>query len=354
MKLRRFNVLIAVVGLVGAKLACGGFTSAPSTMFAGTVAPISVAATAITTSPPKTLATAGVPTLVTATANPTSLSAPTLDLAWAAATASPTSPPGLRIGSSQLSSIDGMKLLYVPAGNFLMGSSDADSLAQPDEKPQHTVYLDAFWIDQTVVSNAMYMRCVQAAGCKPHLDMAPVMGMYPYYNSPRFANYPMIDVTWDEATAYCTWAGRRLPTEAEWEKASRGTDGRIYPWGNTFNGNFLNFCDVNCPRPWANKEYNDGYADTAPVGSYPKGASPYGVLDMAGNVYEWVADWYSENYYSASLVTNPTGPSSGQGKIMKGGAWSDAASTNATSQVNFSPSSSFDFAGFRCARSATP
>ena len=183
MKLRRFNVFIAVVGLVGATLACGNFTSAPSTMSASTVAPISVAATAITTFPPATLASAAGSTSVAATASPTSLSAPTLDLASAAATTSPTSPPGLGIGSSQISSIDGMKLLYVPAGNFLMGSSDADPLAQPDEKPQHTVYLDAFWIDQTVVSNAMYIKCVQAAGCKPHIDEAPVMGMYPYYNA---------------------------------------------------------------------------------------------------------------------------------------------------------------------------
>jgi|SRR5271157_2550313 len=362
MKLRRFNVLIAVVGLVGAKLACGGFTSAPSTMFAGTVAPISVAATAITTSPPKTLATAGVPTLVTATANPTSLSAPTLDLAWAAATASPTSPPGLRIGSSQLSSIDGMKLLYVPAGNFLMGSSDADSLAQPDEKPQHTVYLDAFWIDQTVVSNAMYMRCVQAAGCKPHLDMAPVMGMYPYYNSPRFANYPMIDVTWDEATAYCTWAGRRLPTEAEWEKAARGTDGRIYPWGDQAPTNDL-----------ANYDNNIGYP--MPVDSLPMGASPYGALDMAGNVWQWVNDLFYNKYYSCenslslylnlcSPSANPRGPKNGGDRGIRGGAWNNAevGGTNETvsevsgvsgvrSALRLSEISEqyFGTVGFRCA-----
>src|SRR5271157_5735955 len=343
MKLRRFNVLIAVVGLVGAKLACGGFTSAPSTMFAGTVAPISVAATAITTSPPKTLATAGVPTLVTATANP-------------------TSPPGLRIGSSQLSSIDGMKLLYVPAGNFLMGSSDADSLAQPDEKPQHTVYLDAFWIDQTVVSNAMYMRCVQAAGCKPHLDMAPVMGMYPYYNSPRFANYPMIDVTWDEATAYCTWAGRRLPTEAEWEKAARGTDGRIYPWGDQAPTNDL-----------ANYDNNIGYP--MPVDSLPMGASPYGALDMAGNVWQWVNDLFYNKYYSCenslslylnlcSPSANPRGPKNGGDRGIRGGAWNNAevGGTNETvsevsgvsgvrSALRLSEISEqyFGTVGFRCA-----
>ena len=271
----------------------------------------------------------------------------TIVASTASTISSPTSTPNIsnNVNPAVYTDSHGASMLLVPKGEFSMGPNGSG--------PEHVVYLDDYYIDKYEVTNALYGACVNTSVCQPPTSNAS-SSRPSYFGNPEFSSYPVIYVTWYMANTFCQWRGARLPTEAEWEKASRGTDGRIYPWGNTFNGNFLNFCDVNCPRPWANKEYNDGYADTAPVGSYPKGASPYGVLDMAGNVYEWVADWYSENYYSASLVTNPTGPSSGQGKIMKGGAWSDAASTNATSQVNFSPSSSFDFAGFRCARSATP
>src|SRR5271157_2428964 len=259
----------------------------------------------------------------------------------------PTSIPNLtnNVNPSVYTDSHSVTMLLVPKGEFTMGPNGSGA--------SHIVYLDEYYIDKYEVTNALYSACVNTGACQPPTSIAS-SSRPSYFGNPKFDSYPVIYVTWDMANTFCQWSGARLPTEAEWEKAARGTDGRIYPWGNEFNGNFLNFCDINCSQSWANKNYNDGYADTAPVGSYPQGASPYGALDMAGNVYEWVADWYSENYYSASPVTNPTGPSSGQGKIMKGGAWSDAASTNATSQVNFSPSSSFDFAGFRCAHSAAP
>jgi serine/threonine-protein kinase len=212
-----------------------------------------------------------------------------------------------------------MKLLYIPAGDFLIGSSDVDALAQPDEKPQHTVYLNAFWIDQTVVSNAMYTKCVQSEGCKPHTDEAPIIGMFPYYGNPKFDNFPMIDVSWYEAAAYCKWAGRRLPSEAEWEKAARGTDGRIYPWSNKApNDSLANF--------------NHPLGAPEAVDSNPKGASPYGALDMAGNVWQWVNDPYYSNYYKCtnsfsqalnmgSPSANPQGPNNGGGisRVVRGG-----------------------------------
>ena len=132
-------------------------------------------------------------------------------------------------------------------------------------------------------------------------------------------------MTWLDAKTYCAWAGRRLPSEAEWEKAAGWDEAmqahRRYPWGDTFNGSLVNFCDENCPLGWKSSEYDDGYADTAPVGSYPAGASYYGALDMAGNVWEWVGDWYEGNYYTDLPVNNPTGPSSEIKRVQRGGAW---------------------------------
>ena len=188
----------------------------------------------------------------------------------------PTADPSLGIGSTQVSDKDGMKLLYVPAGEFLMGAASSDAQAAENEKPQHIVYLDAFWIDQTEVTNAMYIKCYQAGACQ-----APSMGhsssrLNGYYSNSQFANDPVTYVFIEEAKDYCEWAGRRLPTEAEWEKAARGTDGRMYPWGN------------DAPDR-TRLNYNQEVGDTTQVGAYPTGASPYGALDMAGNVQEWVA-----------------------------------------------------------------
>jgi serine/threonine-protein kinase len=206
-----------------------------------------------------------------------------------------------------------------------MGSKDVIN------QPVHTVYLDAFWIDQTDVTNAMYAKCVSAGICKP---------------SEGFATDLMEDkkpelVDWSQANTYCKWAGRSLPTEAQWEKAARGTDGRTYPWGNQApNKSLLN--------------YNHEMETTTDVGSYPSGASPYGALDMAGNVFQWVADWYDANYYGKSPKNNPTGPTSGTERVMRGGSWgSNGDDTRSARRSSTDPEGSSMSSGFRCALRAT-
>ncbi|HZM24969.1 MAG TPA: SUMF1/EgtB/PvdO family nonheme iron enzyme [Anaerolineales bacterium] len=245
---------------------------------------------------------------------------------------------------------DGMVLVQVPAGEFEMGSSRAeDPQASEEELPQHIVYLDSYWIDKTEVSNAQYAMCVADAGActKPVNNSSKTRGSY--YDNSQYADYPVIFVSWSQAAAYCEWADRRLPTEAEWEKAARGPDGRIYPWGSSFDGTLANYCDVNCQADWKDSRFDDGYGDTAPVGEYPDGASMYGVLDVAGNVYEWVADWFEP--YNRSRQTNPTGLVSGLEKIMRGGSWGDdPAHIRSAFRSRINADSWLDFLGFRCAR----
>jgi len=277
------------------------------------------------------------------------------------------------IGSTWTSPADGMGLVYVPAGEFTMGSAGSDGDADDDEKPQHKVYLDAYWIDRTEVTNAMFAQFVAAAGYKTDAEKAGKGYVFnptskgweetagADWQHPRGPGsdlagldaHPVVQVSWNDAAAYCAWAGRRLPTEAEWEKAARGTDGRKFPWGNqTVAGDLLNFADRNLDVDWADKNVDDGYQFTAPVGSYPKGASPYGALDMAGNVWEWAADWYDEKYYASSPVASPKGPDTGQYRVLRGGSWDyDQRFVRAASRNRNDPENRNDLIGFRCARS---
>jgi formylglycine-generating enzyme required for sulfatase activity len=239
-----------------------------------------------------------------------------------------------------------MVQVYVPAGTFLMGSDSSDKDADSDEFPQHEVYLDAFWIDRTEVTNSMFIQCVASGGCADPLTEFPGFSD-DYYGNAAFTDYPMVNVSWNGAQAYCAWLGMRLPTEAEWEKGARGTDGRIYPWGNS--------------RPSCRlTNYNECVGWVTAVASYLEGISPYGALDMAGNVEEWVADRYDPSFYSISPRNNPQGSSAsnystGGGilHVTRGGTWSDDDLEVRVAKRGYG-SNMHDGIGFRCAADASP
>lgn len=233
--------------------------------------------------------------------------------------------------SLNTSDIDGMVLVDVPAGEFTMGSGDF-----VDEQPVHQVYLDTFWIDQTEVTNKMYSMCVNANICE--LPKSTGTSKYPsYYGNPDFDNYPVVNVNWSMAKDYCEWAGRMLPSEAQWEKAARGADERTYPWGERLSCDKVNYW--NGSRSCA--------ISPSPVDSYPNGASPYGVYNMAGNVMEWVSSLYQPYPYAPDDGREDL--SSISARVIRGGWWYvDLRSANRTNDV---PISFSDNLGFRCALS---
>jgi len=242
----------------------------------------------------------------------------------------PTSTAGPGLGDTWTRPADGMAMVYVPAGEFEMGSTE-DS----NEQPVHTVALDGFWIDRTEVTNGQYQRCVEAGDCDPPAE-SDSSTRDAYYSNSAYDDYPVIYVSWHQAADYCAWAGGRLPTEAEWEYAAQGPDGLIYPWGDGSPDDTL-------------LNYGENVGDTTEVGSYPNGASWCGALDMAGNVWEWVADWYGD--YPSGRQVNPAGPSSGEFRVLRGGSWSSGAYyARSASRGRNLPDLRGNYYGFRCAR----
>ncbi len=232
--------------------------------------------------------------------------------------------------------LDMIPMVRVPTGEFIRGNH----IGFPDEKTEQLLHIDDFYIDQYEVTNRQYAQCVQVGRCiSPRLPRS--VNFANYYAQSDFANFPAIWVTWDDATAYCGYRGKRLPTEAEWEKAARGPQNTLYPWGNQDPTNQAN--------------YNYAARDVAPVGTFPADLSGYGAYDMAGNVREWVADWYQWDYYPIAPAQNPTGPTAGVTRVLRGGSWNDIALyLRSTVRKNFLPDSFDSNLGFRCASSTFP
>jgi formylglycine-generating enzyme required for sulfatase activity len=220
----------------------------------------------------------------------------------------------------------------VPAGEFNMGSEHGEQ----QEAPLHTVYLAAYYIDKYEVTNSLYKACVDAEAC----DLPKQLDLY---NSPSYAEHPVVNVDWFMASAYCEWRAEDLPTEAQWEKAARGTDERTYPWGNELTCADVIFLDNRVPQ-----QCNNG-GGTIPVGTNPNNVSPYGAYDMAGNVWEWVADWWDTQYYAVSPHANPIGPTAGEHKVVRGGSWNNLPIDLRTTTRNWDDQFFYHFLlGFRC------
>lgn len=320
------------------------------------------------------MAGAAVPDTVSVTYTPLPSQTPTLlPTATFRPTETATPPPTATLSG------DGRRetAVFIPAGSFTMGT-DADLgyaecekllLTEAcqrswfvDEEPVHTVNLDAFYIDPYEVTNAAFVNflnvqtTLEAAG-NDWLDLTAAGSQGPLWFgngrwqvSPGLRDHPVVYVPWYGARAYCSWQDGRLPTEAEWEKAARGAnDTRIYPWGNSYSPNRANICDSRCPKTWANSRLDDGYATTAPVGSYPAGVSPYGLHDMSGNVFEWTTDWYAPDYYAQSPSINPSGPATGERYVVRGGSWQrNGRSVRLSYRYSFRAAFGYEDVGFRC------
>lgn len=279
--------------------------------------------------------------------------------------ATETCAPAPEAGDTRLRGKDGMVEVYIPAGSFMMGSTEEeiDQLVARCEVsgdckrawleveiPQHGVTVDGFWIDQTEVTHTMYDRCVETGACTGLWYLKGYTSEEQYNRDPQKDDHPAAPILWSMAHRYCSWVGGRLPTEAEWEWAARGEDGRIYPWGDEEgDGTQANFCDASCPLSLGSVQVNDGFEAFSPVGSYPAGASPFGVLDMSGNVWEWVQDCYDPAYYAVSPELNLTGPAETGLRVIRGGSWiNPMVAIRVTTRSGLEEGQSPDDVGFRC------
>jgi len=231
---------------------------------------------------------------------------------------------------------DGNEMVLIPAGPFIMGGGEGSEF---DEMPQHNVYVSAFYMDKYEVTNENYQRFIR--GTQYHSQTIP---FFQDDVSLLFGpKQPAVGVSWDDALTYCKWSEKRLPTEAEWEKAARGEDGRVWPWGNSFGSGNANILGD-----------EDGYKYTAPVGSFESGRSPYGLYDMAGNVSEWVSDWWEQSSYKTAVFKDPKGPEAGRDHVYRGGSWNDADSGVRTAKrYAAKPHRTDAILGFRCAKDGT-
>lgn len=295
------------------------------------------------------------PVLATPTSLPTATATPNMDI---------------KAGATQISPSDGAVMVYIRQGEFQMGSPEGEG--DKDEHPQHTLNIDGFWMDRTEVTNSQFEKFVQASGYRTYAEEIGYSFHWVGASTVKIFNadwlhprgpsssidgldyHPVVHVTWNDAVAYCTWAGKRLPTEAEWEKAARGPEGYRYPWGNVFACDKGNFDDeTNIDYLVVERENCDGYARTAPVGSFPNSTNAYGVLDLSGNVWEWVFDWYAKDYYYWTTYDNPQGPTERTGRGVRGGSWYSSkdflrSSFRDMEDVNLST----DNTGFRCVKDA--
>lgn len=292
------------------------------------------------------------------------------------ATAGPTRTPVV-INITDLIDIGGAKMVYVPGGTFPMGYEAEpllDECAQFREgcreawfeasAPPHEVTLSPYYIDAFEVSSNAYLEFLNTVGTHEgvcfnrdclDLNFSRIRledGQYTV--TPSFGQNPVLGVTWFGAAAYCQWRGARLPTEAEWEMAATWdpeTEVKTrYPWGDEFDGRVVSFCDASCQEPQSNPDFDDGHVIEAPTGIFPAGRSPVGAYEMAGNVWEWVADWFSPTYYQESERENPRGPSSGEERVVRGGSWFDTGNfTSGVIRFSADPAGSSNTIGFRCA-----